>query len=78
MKDVLQEVQIPDEIHPEQLEGQVAHVFVVLSAKVPFGQLDAFTHADPNKKLVWQLRQFVSDVQLPHGALHDVQILEKL
>lgn len=69
---------MPDETQPEQLVGHVAQVFVELSAKVPFGQLDAFTHAVPERKSVWQLRQFVSEVQLPHGALHDVHVLEEL
>lgn len=78
MNDVLHEVQVLDETQPEQLVGHVAHVFVVLSGKVPFGQLDAFTQAVPERKLVWQLRQFVSEVQLPHGALHVAHVLEEL
>ncbi len=69
---------MPDETQPEQLVGHVAHVFVVLSAKVPFGQLDAFTHAVPERKLVWQLRQFVSEVQLPHGGTQGTQIVDEL
>lgn len=49
---LLQEVQVPEERQPEQLVGQVVHVFVILSAKVPLGQLDEFTHAVPKRKLV--------------------------
>ena len=69
---------MPEDTQPEQLVGQLAQVFVVLSAKVPFGQLEAFTHAVPERKLVWQLRQFVSEVQLPQGALHDVHVFDEL
>jgi hypothetical protein len=74
----LQELQLLGEEQLEQLVGHVVQVFVVLSAYVPFGQLEAFTQDVPERKLVWQLRQFVAVVQFPHGASHEVHIFEEL
>lgn len=64
--------------HPEHPVGQVAQVFVRLSANVPAGQLEAETQLVPERKFVVQLRQLVDDVQFPHGLTQAVQLLELL